>query len=449
MSRFFARFDKTYFILVPVVLNVTLPWLKYRMRPIVPFLLFCLWFALQRNTNRMFFQKRRFAQLCAITLVFFVFHSCLRNIFALFGHGEFFTYAELSTFLSAIIHFIIVYLSFKNMKFKEIEFLTIVALIGTSLAGVAAIRGGMIEGFEGGRLLTTATDFIDAAGHFDDKLLAYQIGSANYGTTYGFAMFAVPLLWAIFKIKKLSVRRLLLITTLCACVLTVRNSGLGTPVFILLFGVMLILCTSTKIGLKSWGVKVIGTMAILFLVTFSYKPTVFSSLGSAVQLLSLAFPEGSSIHERCLSVAEAFSGDQSTYAFGRYQLQRRSIDAFIEHPLFGVGIYTAPHPKAYDVGGHSLLLDRLGQAGVIGGFFYFGFLVFLSLYYKQMTVSFGLPRQWLLVPLVCIFTFVFSCVANPLPTFPVILYYMPGLPMLTLKYDPRNRNMWMGGMGYA
>lgn len=446
MNRFFARFDKTYFLLVPIVLYVTLPWLAYRLRPIIPFLLFCLWFALQRNTNRMFFQKRRFTQLCTITMVFFVFHSCLKNIFALFGHGEFFTYSEFSTFLSAIIHFAIVHLSFKNMKFKEIEFLTIVALIGIALAGIAAIRGGMIEGFEGARLLTTAGALLEAAGKLDDNMLAYQIGSANYGTTYSFAMFTVPLLWAIFKIKKLNIR-LLLIAALFSCVWTVKNGGLSTPVFVLLWGATMIL--STMIGLKSRVIKIIGTTVIVLLVTFAYKPNIFSPLASAASALGSVFPEGMSIQRRFQSVADAFVGDKDSYAFNRYQLQRRSFDAFIDHPLFGVGIYAAPHPKAYDVGGHSLLLDRLGQAGIIGGFFYFGFLVFLSLYYKQMTVSFGLPRQWLILPLICIFTFVFSSVANPLPTFPVILYYMPGLPLLALKYDPRNRNMAFGNMGYA
>ena len=155
------------------------------------------------------------------------------------------------------------------------------------------------------------------------------------------------------------------------------------------------------------------------------------------------------IHTRCVSVSEAFSGDQSTYAFARYQLQRRSFDAFLDHPMVGIGIYTVPHPKAYEVGGHSHLFDRLGQTGIIGGFLYFGFLIFLYLYYKQMTVSFGFSRQWLLVPLICIFTFIFSCIANPLPTFPVVLYYMVGLPLLALKYDLRNRNMEFNDVGYS
>ena len=445
MSRFFSRFDKSYFILVPVVLYPTWPWLTYRLRPIIPFLLFCLWLVCQKKTNGMFFQKRMFSQMCMIAMVFFVLHTCLRNIFALFDHGQFFTYGEFATFLSAIIHFLIVHLSFKHMKFKEMEFLTIVALIGISLAGIAAVRGGMIEGFEGGRLMTTANELIENMDSFLDKRLAYQIGSANYGTTYGFAMFTVPLLWAIFKIKKLSVR-LLLMATLAAIVLTIKNSGLGTPVFVFLFGTVLIL--STKIGLKSSGVKIIGIAAIVLLTVFAYKPQIFSSLGSAVEMLSHVFPEGSSIHARCVSVSEAFSGDQSTYAYGRYQLQRRSFDVFLDHPMVGIGIYTVPHPKAYEVGGHSHLLDRLGQSGMIGGFLYFGFLIFLYLYYKQMTLSFGFSRQWLLVPLICIFTFIFSCIANPLPTFPVVLYYMVGLPLLALKYDHRNENIEFSHRGY-
>lgn len=446
MSKFISRFDKTYFLLVPIVLYTTWPWLTYRLRPILPFLLFCLWFVLQRNPNRKFFQKRRFSRLYTITLFFFLFNSCLRNIFALVNHGQFFTYGEFATFLSAISHFVIVHLSFSRMKFKEVEFLTIVALIGMMLAGIAAVRGGMIEGFEGGRLLTTEDRFLEGGGLYDDKLLAYQIGSASYGTTYGFALVAVSLLWSIFTIKKRHIQ-LLLIAALGSCVLTIRNSGLGTPVFVFILGSALCLCAI--IGLNSRVIKVIGTTAIILLIVFSYNPKLFSPLASAANMLGSMFPEDSSIQIRCKSVAEAFSGDMNAYAYTRYQLQRKSLDAFFEHPIFGAGIYRFPHPKAFAVGGHSHLLDRLGQAGIIGGFFYFGFLVFLSQYYKQMTISFGLPRQWLVVPLICAFTFVFTCIANPLPTYPVILYYMPGLPLLAMKYDLRNRNKWMEGIEYA
>ena len=281
MSRFFARFDKSYFILVPVILYPTLPWFTYRMRPIIPFVLFLLWLAFRSKTNVMFYQRRKLLQLFTIVAVFFLFHTYLRNIFATFGHGQFSTYGEFSTGLSAIIHFIIVYLSFKCMKFKELEFLLIVALIGISLAGIAAVRGGMIEGFEGGRLMVTAEELLEGTDAFSDKILAYQIGSANYGTTYSFAMLTVPLIWAIFKIKKMSVR-LLLIAALCACVLTVKNSGLGTPVFVLLFCAMLIL--STMIGFKNWGIKMIGTVACVLLITFAYNPKMFSPLASTVRM---------------------------------------------------------------------------------------------------------------------------------------------------------------------
>lgn len=435
MSKFLSHLDNTYFILVPVVLYPTWPWLTYRLRPIIPFLLFCLWLVFQRNTNRMFFQERRFVRLCMITMVFFVFHSCLRNIFALVGHGQFFMYGEFATFLSAIMHFVIVHLSFRHMKLKEMEFLTIVALIGMALAGIAAVRGGTIEGFEGSRLLTTEDQFLEGTSLYDDKWLAYQIGSANYGTTYSFAMVAVPLLWSIFTIKKRYIR-LLLIAALGSCVLTVWNGGLSTPVFVLILGSSLFLCT--RIGLKSKGIKVIGTTAIILLIAFAYNPKLCSPLASAANMLGSMFPEGSSIQLRCESVAEAFGGDMNAYAYNRYQLQRKSLDAFFAHPMFGAGIYRTPHPKAFAIGGHSHLLDRLGQAGIIGGFFYFGFLVSLFRYYKQMIVSFGLPRQWLVVPLICAFVFVFTCIANPLPTYPVILYYMPGLLLLSIQYDPRH-----------
>ncbi len=431
MGRFFSRFDSAYFLLVPVVLYATWPWFMYRFRAILPFCIVVLWLVLKEHSRKTFLQEGKFNFTFVLTVAFFLLHSFLGNVFAILGHGQFVPWRVYGTTLSALGHYLIVHYSFVNMKFKEMLFLTTVALIGTSFAGIAAIRGGMIEGFEGGRLLTTSWEMIEGTALSQDKWLAYQIGAANYKMTYSFAMFAPPLLFAVFKVKR-PIPLLLLLTAAVACILNVKNSGLGTPVFVLAFGFLLVVCA--KFGLRKKSLMIIGTAAITLLLTFTYTPGVFKPIVSTVNMLGRAFPDDSSIRKRCEAVANAFEGDETSYAFLRYQLQRRSIDSFFEHPVAGAGIYMAPHPKAYEVGGHSCLLDRLGQAGVIGGFFYFGFLLSLFSYYKQMTISFGFPRRWLSVPLICIFTYIFTCVANPSPTFPEILYYMPGLLLLTLKY---------------
>ena len=380
MRRFFDRFDKSYFLLVPVVLHSTWPWFSYRIRTIVPFIIFLIWLCVFKRVNAKFYGKYNLGMCFVWVIVWFCCYSYAQNIFALVDYSRFVHWFEYATTLTAISHFAIIYLSFKNLKIREVQFLTIVALIGIILAGVGAVRGSMIEDFEGGRALTTSLERHFTDDNLDNLNLAREIGSAGYGLTYAYAMFVPLSIFTFIEIKKF-IPKILMLCVSISLFLIVKNSGLGTPVFVAFLGVCL--WVATKCGLRKGGLLGIGFIIVLCLICFSYNAKLFSFASPVPKMLGGFFEKGSSIQRRCESVAEALNGDRLTYAAERYKLQVKSIEVFLENPLFGVGIYTAPHPKSYLVGGHSCLLDRLGQQGIFGGIFYFGFLLSLYVYFRR------------------------------------------------------------------
>lgn len=435
MSGFFSRLDKKYLLLVPGVMYATWPWLSYRMPTIIPFSFFLVWFLLALgNKDINFVGKARFHARFVGVFILFCMFSYMGNLFALIGHGEYVRWFEYATTGFAISHFIVIHYSFKKGKFNEIVFLTVVALIGISLAGIGAVRGSMIEGFEGGRALTTAVEVFYSTENIENMILARTIGSANYGTTYAFALFFIPLLFLILGTRR-PVLMVLSIVAGVAILLVVKNSGLGTPVFVMVLGCLYFFVT--RVVARPKLIIAISIITSLLLIVFAYNQKVLSFVAPLPKALGELFDEGTSIRWRCESVAKALQGDEYTYAASRYKLQVQSMDAFFEHPLLGVGMYRAPHPKAFMVGGHSCLLDRLGQAGFLGGVLYFAFLIGLYRYYVQLCLCFGFDRRWLSIPLSVMACYIFACIANPSPTYPGILYYIPGVFLLVARYGKR------------
>ena len=102
------------------------------------------------------------------------------------------------------------------------QFLTIVALIGIILAGVGAVRGSMIEDFEGGRALTTSLERHFTDDNLDNLNLAREIGSAGYGLTYAYAMFVPLSIFTFIEIKKF-IPKILMLCVSISLFLIVKN----------------------------------------------------------------------------------------------------------------------------------------------------------------------------------------------------------------------------------
>lgn len=429
-----SRIEKAYWLLVPTVLHATLPWVQYRVRAIVPFVFFCIWLCcVRKNITRNFMTRIVQAPFWSYFLLY-VLVTSLSTIYWLFGYGEPIKYYKLAVALNSFSHCVILYISIRGGKIRELKMLSVLALLGLSLSGIGSFQVGEMEGLEGARSMLG--DMSSHTYDMESAMLARMVGASGYATCYNDAIFLVAVLWGLALIKNWWYR-FFMACAAGAVALAIRNSGLGTPVFLMLYS--LFLFGLSLLRLKPRTVFLLGSLVCLSLIIYSYHPTFFSFVGWPVDALSKAFPEGSSIHGRLISVVKALNGDTSAYAYTRYQLQVRSIDAFLSNPCFGCGIFSIPDERAHMVGGHSTFLDLLGQAGLIGGFLFLSMLIAVYVFMKRVGVVFGLSRSYGAVIMAFVMSYLFATIANPVPFFPAYCYYIPGIGLLISDYRVKKR----------
>lgn len=427
MLKYFRNIDKSYWLMAFCVLYGSWPWLQYRVRAIIPFILSLIWFVIVRR-NRHPHAPARFRMGFALAVCTFMAASFLNNLYAVFGHGAFTQYYYFAVILLRLSYLICLYVSFKYGKYRELLFLAVVGLIGFSLSGIASLRGASIEGFEGARGMMSVRSDSANWGNLDVAIMALQLGAGGYSHMYYCALMFAPLLM-IFWLVKFKTTRGLIAVTLVACGINLRYSGLGTPIAISAFSAALFcvwFLTRKRIVL---GLCTFGAFTGVFV--FCTDPSMFGFLTSIMEEIGRSFGEETSIGRRFISVAEAFSGNTDAYAYQRYQLQMLSWQTFLRYPIFGIGAYYVPHPTMQHVGGHSLLLDRLAQQGIVGGFFLIMNFVFLYKFLFNLTRTHLGGRRWLSMPYVFIMGYLLVGLMNPFVSMPELIYYMlPGLALL-------------------
>lgn len=427
MLRVFSKVDKLYWLLAPVMLYQTCPWLSYRIRPIVPTCLVCIWFLFSRMRFARKSLSVRLDHNFEFVCLAWIFITFINSIYFMFNHGDLTKYYIIASGLSSFSIFVIYYFSFQMGKINEIVFLTFVALIGIALTLIASVKASNIEGLEAARILTTNLEKHGSMRNYQMAADARIIGAAGYGQSYAFALLIPSIVWAIFKSRTWTCR-ILFAVVLVSLVASIRVGGLGTVVFVAVFGVILFL--GSKIGMKTRLIYCLGFTSVVGLLLFAYYPTMFSWLSSPIQFLGLFFPADGSIGQRITSVVEAINGDFGTYAIGRYQLQVRSLDVFFQNPIFGVGLYYFPH-RIYDqIGGHSQLLDLMAQAGIPGFFFYSLFLYSLNKFYLSLDKLLQLGNGWRILVAIYLCSYVLLSVANPISALPSTLYIIPGIALM-------------------
>lgn len=427
MLKVLSRVDKLYWLLVPIILYQTWPWLAYRIRPIVPFCLFCLWILLYRRPFVMSPHGRRLGLVFVGVCVSWFLVTFINTFYFVFGHGDLTKYYVLSSALGSFTIFIIYYLSFRMGRFNEIVFLTFIALIGVCLSAIASFKASNIVGFESARILTTDLNKFGTYENVLGAIDARVIGAAGYGTSYAYALFLPAIVWAFFKSRTFVCRVLFGIATI-SILFSIKVGGLGTVVFVAAFG--LILLFFSRVRLKSRHVYILGFIGIAGLLLFAYKATAFSWMSGAIQFIGQFFPEEGSIAQRIRAVCDAINGDMSSYAVERYQLQVRSLDTFFKHPLVGVGLYYFPHEIYYQIGGHSQLLDLMAQAGIPGFVMYFLFIYALNSFYCSLEEYLRLDNGWRILISIYLSSYIFLSVANPIIALPSPLYMIPGIALM-------------------
>lgn len=434
--------DQTYLLLIIPVLCETLPWLRYRLKLSVPFFMILLWAISMFCQNiKPILGWRRFSKyfwLCLISLVAYTFSQ---ELWALFNHGSRLPYRLIANPLLQGSYLLIPYLSFKYDRLRELKWISILALIGYILTGILTIRTAVATGgLELSRTLTSEDTL--SSWYSNDVYTAKVGGVGNYDYVYTAALMAPILMLMLLSNVKRHVSRnicLLFVAAAGAMWIIVKSGGLGTPVFVLMFTMLLSLYSFFVRHEKQ--VKLMGTIMISGLFIFMYAPSVLKPFSIVLSNIGEMFQEGGSIRTRFATVAEALNGDENTYAYKRYDLQRRSLDAFFSAPLFGIGSYSyetaavmssarqSRSINAKSIGGHSMLLDRMGSQGMFGSFTYFLYLFFLVKFFRALPRE-PFPNKWMIYPLVYVCSFIFTSITNPFNAFFSIAYFLPGMALL-------------------
>ena len=425
-----------------MVFHAALPWFQYRVKAIVPFIFFCLWLlAMGWNQKRVASTQSLIRPFWGYAILFFLFHF-LSTIYYFFGCGTIIKYYEFATILNAFAQCIVLYFSVRTGRWNEIRFLAIMTVLGILLSGIGASSIADIEGFEGARSMLG--DMTNYKYDIESAMIARMLGAANYSSCYSIALFAGSLLWGAFLIKNVKYR-IFFLGAVVSSILVVRTSGLGTPVFILAYGMFLFLvgfmCSRRPSIPLFW-----GCFCAWMLIVYAYKPATFSFLSPVVKLMSLPFPNDSSIGSRLISVCKALEGDVNTYAFTRYQLQVLSLDTFFDNFFTGVGYWPLGDSHAYLVGGHSTLLDTLAHAGIVGGMVFCLQLAALLAFLRKVGDLLNLPRSYYPISISFVMCYLFATIANPVNVIPAFVYHIPGIALIALQYrKPNTVSMFPNG----
>lgn len=417
----------SYWLLVPAILQATIPWLAFRIRIIYVFALMLLWVAVNcEEVERVFMAKS--SGVFRNALFWFIVYDFLNNVYALVGFGDFSTYNEATISLAQMVYFLVAHYVVVTNKYRGLKFLTFWALIGFVIAGLMSLRGWGVEGLEGARALT-GTGARELSGERMEVIMdAIDIGLGDYRYVYLCAwLFGIMLM--VFGMAKTMSLRLLSITVAIACAISVRMGGLGTPAFSMGVSAMLvvgwwILNKRRKI------VKILGYILIITITFYYVAPVVYKPFSAPLRFIGNNMSEGS-IKTRISLIADLFEGDDN-YALERARAQLISWDTFCSYPILGEGMYHFDYEKGSKnhLGGHSLILDRLGKSGIIGFIPFILFLYWLGKYYEDITWNrFG--KGWLAIPTMFIVIFVFSSIANPTFGVPQVMYIiLPGIAYL-------------------
>ena len=432
----FFRFDGSYWLLVLPVLFVTVPWVQYRVRGIIPFAIVMLWLLpkLQRVFHLFYSREGR-----AFCLSFFWFSMLmfLQEMYAIFGSQVHMKFYQFATVAMHMVFFFVAFYTIGSRKYSELRFLTVVTLIGFILGGMSSIRGLGVGGLESARVMTglKTTDRMLSADQIDNAIQVMEIGLGGYSYMYHCAWLIGVLMIAFVLTKDVRLRILYLVTGISAAI-SVKVGGLGTPVGIIVVQTMIFLlwlCIRNKHVVAVCGFSLVG----LFFI-YAITPEVFSFLVGPLESIAESLNDGS-LRERVISMADAFKGLDS-YSYSRAQLQLISFDTFCKHPFFGVFSPMAQGSQL-DLGGHSYILDIAGGYGLFGIFILLMFIWSLLRYFRVLgELYFG--RKWSIMPVFVMIFFVFSGIMNPVTFFPNFIYLLPGIAWLSLTYQEKSELYW-------
>lgn len=200
----------------------------------------------------------------------------------------------------------------------------------------------------------------------------FRFGLANYALPHAVTM-VIPLLIMGLKFPIEKKRKLFLLASLIACLVLIYLSGATGALLTGIFALVISVMTKNKTGTGRLLLFFVSGVSLMFL------------LGNDRLLLSmLEWFDGviggqGHFHNKIMDFETLIMYGESTGDINeRESLYTATIEAIIEHPLFGVNEGT---------GGHSALLDRCAALGLVG------FLPFLLFIYTQIKQSISIIKK--------------------------------------------------------
>lgn len=414
----------SYWLLIPAILQTTIPWFAFRVRIVYVFILMLCWLVF--NFNSVFYiLAASVSRSFRITLFWFIVYNFLNNLYAIFGFGDFSTYGEVSITMAQMIYFIIAHYLLVTNRYRELKFLTCWIFIGVIIAGLMGLRGFGVEGLEGARSLVGTGAKELTAERIDKIIQTATFGLGDYRYVYMCSWLFGILLMTCAMVKTVLLRLMLLMIAI-ACVISVRMGGLGTPVIIMIVE-MIIFIIWYCLRKSRRVVKVLGYALVVGIAMYFVTPIVYRPFAIPLKYVAEHMEEGS-VKTRISLLAESFWGDDN-YTRERARLQLISWYTFCRYPILGEGMYHFEYgevPKN-EIGGHSLVLDRLAKSGIIGFLPFIIFIFWLGKYYEDISrVRFR--KDWLAIPAMFTTVYIFSSIANPTFGIPNVIYIvLPGI----------------------
>lgn len=416
----------SYWLLVPAILQATIPWFAFRIRILFVFALMLCWVVFNFNSIFSVISSRA-SHSFRVALLWFLIYNFLNNLYAIIGFGDFTTYGEATMTFAQMVYFIIAHYLLVTNRFRELKFLTVVILGGIIIAALMSLRGMGVEGLEGARSLVGTQAQELTTERLDMIIQTATFGLGDYRYVYMCAwMFGIMLMTCMMA--KAKVLRVISLVVAIACAISVKMGGLGTPVVIM--GVEIVMLLVWWVVKLRMAIKILGYSLIVAISLYFIAPVAYSPLSGMLKYIAENMEEGS-VKSRISLLSDSFLGDDN-YARERAQVQLISWDTFCKYPIFGEGMYRFKYgvtPKN-KVGGHSLVLDRLAKGGVIGFLPFVIFLFYLGKYYEDVSRP-RFKKEWLSIPTMFISVYVFSSIANPTFGIPNVIYIViPGVAYL-------------------
>lgn len=416
MLKISPKFDRAYLLLLFPIASKMIPKVSYLVPAIVPFLFLLAWTLWELAQPVRALRDNRVQGAYLQTFFWLIIFSFSKDLYALLGHGEHTQYYVFSTICSQLLYLVVIYISVRRKKLEELIFLAEWSLLCLIVAAVSSMLGAAAGVEYGSRILTGGAYNEES---YETGLLAVKYGVGGFAYVHMIAVIAPVLLVAICKTKNKR-KRVLLISSLVASFIMVRQSGLGTPMAVfaseVIFSILWLLFRSRRIVILS------GLFMATAMLIFATTPTAFNFLAKGFEALGHTMGAETPVGSRLISAAWSVRGDEDEYAFSRYQLQIRSVETFKRNPIFGVGDYNFGNPIRRQIGGHSCICDRLAAQGIVGIIPLMMFMFSLFGLYKLMSIRFCSKETIGMISIAYAGLFIVMF-GNPLEAIPGAMYY--------------------------